>query len=216
MIAAMPTDIREQLLAQRVIPVLRLASAELTERAARCIAAAGFTTVEITLTVPGAIDLIRRLARDSAPGFAVGAGTVLDLNAAQRCIDAGARFVVSPCLVPGMAKIAHAAGCAALIGGYTPGEILAAQREGADLVKVFPASTGGPEHVRALHAVFPDILLCPTGGVSQQNMEAYFAAGAALVGVGNNIVDQKALRAGDEARAAEHARAFLRPAKAPG
>ncbi len=212
----MPTDIREQLLAQRVIPVLRLASAELTERAARCIAAAGFTTVEITLTVPGAIDLIRRLARDSAPGFAVGAGTVLDLNAAQRCIDAGARFVVSPCLVPGMAKIAHAAGCAALIGGYTPGEILAAQREGADLVKVFPASTGGPEHLRALHAVFPDILLCPTGGVSQQNMEAYFAAGAALVGVGNNIVDQKALQAGDEARAAEHARAFLRPAKAPG
>ncbi|MFA5912063.1 MAG: bifunctional 4-hydroxy-2-oxoglutarate aldolase/2-dehydro-3-deoxy-phosphogluconate aldolase [Burkholderiales bacterium] len=212
----MPTDIREQLLAQRVIPVLRLASAELTERAARCIAAAGFTTVEITLTVPGAIDLIGRLARDSAPGFAVGAGTVLDLNAAQRCIDAGARFVVSPCLVPGMAKIAHAAGCAALIGGYTPGEILAAQREGADLVKVFPASTGGPEHLRALHAVFPDILLCPTGGVSQQNMEAYFAAGAALVGVGNNIVDQKALQAGDEARAAEHARAFLRPAKAPG
>ena len=207
----MPAAIRQLLLAQRIVPVLRLASAELTERAARCIAAAGFMTVEITLTVPGAIELIRRLARSSAPGFTVGAGTVLDADTAQRCVDAGARFVVSPCLVPGMAKIAHAAGCAALIGGFTPGEILAAQREGADLVKVFPASTGGPEHLRALHAVFPDILLCPTGGVSQQNMEAYFAAGAALVGVGNNIVDQQALQAGDDARATEHARGFLRP-----
>lgn len=212
----MTTEIREQLLAQRVIPVLRLASAELTERAARCIAAAGFMTVEITLTVPGAIGLIRRLARNCAPGFAVGAGTVLDLDTAQRCMDAGARFVVSPCIVPGMAKIAHAAGCAALSGGFTPGEILAAQREDSDMVKIFPASTGGPEHVRALHAVFPEILLCPTGGISQQNMESYFAAGAALVGVGNSIVDQKALQAGDDARATEHARGFLRPGIAAG
>src|SRR3972149_2569584 len=163
----MSAELCELLLAQRVVPVLRLASAELTERAARCIAAAGFMSVEITLTVPGAIELIGRLARSSAPGVVVGAGTVLDLEAAQRCVDAGARFVVSPCIVPGMAKIAHAAGCAALSGGFTPGEILAAQREGADMVKGFPASTGGPGHVRALHAVFPDILLCPTGGVSQ-------------------------------------------------
>jgi 2-keto-3-deoxy-6-phosphogluconate aldolase len=88
--------------------------------------------------------------------------------------------------------------------------------ERADVVKVFPASTGGPEHVRALHAVFPDILLCPTGGVSQQNIEAYFAAGAALVGVGNNIVDQKAVQAGDGARAMEHARGFLHPGTAAG
>ena len=212
----MSADIRQLLLAQRIVPVLRLASAELTERAARCIAAAGFMTIEITLTVPGAIELIRRLARDCAPGVAVGAGTVLDVEAAQRCVDAGARFLVSPCIVPGMAKIAHAAGCAALVGGFTPGEILAAQREGADLVKVFPASTGGPEHLRALHAVFPDILLCPTGGISQQNMAAYFAAGAALVGIGNNIVDLKALQAGDEARVAEHARGFLQAGMAPG
>jgi len=207
----MSNEIRDRLLAQRLIPVLRLASAELTERAVRCIADAGFTTVEITLTIPGAIELINRLARECAPGFLVGAGTVLDAETAQRCVDAGARFVVSPCIVPGMARIAHAAGCAALSGGFTPGEILAAHREGADIVKVFPASTGGPEHVRALHAVFPDILLCPTGGISQQNMQMYFAAGAALVGVGNNIVDQKALQAGDCARATDHARRFLHP-----
>jgi 2-dehydro-3-deoxyphosphogluconate aldolase/(4S)-4-hydroxy-2-oxoglutarate aldolase len=141
----------------------------------------------------------------------VGAGTVLNLDAGRACIDAGARFLVSPGIVPGLARLAHEAGRAALIGGFTPSEILAAHREGADIVKVFPASTGGPEHVRAVRAVFPDILLCPTGGVSLQNLDAYFAAGASLVGVGNNIVDQPALRAGDTARVVAHARRFLAP-----
>jgi 2-dehydro-3-deoxyphosphogluconate aldolase/(4S)-4-hydroxy-2-oxoglutarate aldolase len=202
--SASASGVRDRLIAQRVVPVLRLASAELTERAVGCLAEAGFTSVEITMTTPGAVELIKELK-----GLVVGAGTVLDLDAAQRCIDAGARFLVSPCLVPGMAKLAHGAGCAALIGGFTPGEILAAQREGADIVKVFPASSGGPEHLKAIHAVFPDILLCPTGGVSLQNLQAYFDAGAALVGVGNNIIDQAALAAGDRARVIACARRFL-------
>ena len=135
---------------------------------------------------------------------------MLDLDTAKRCLDAGAQFLVSPCLVPGLAKLAHDAGRLALIGGFTPGEILAAHREGADIVKLFPASTGGPEHLRAIHAVFPEIPLCPTGGVSLDNMKAYFAAGAALVGVGNNIVDQKALAAGERAAVVAQARRFLR------
>jgi 2-dehydro-3-deoxyphosphogluconate aldolase / (4S)-4-hydroxy-2-oxoglutarate aldolase len=198
------SDIRQGLIAQRVVPVLRLASAELTERAVRCLAEAGFATVEITMTTPGAVELIRNLKN-----LTVGAGTVLDLDTAQRCVDAGARFLVSPCLVPGMADLAHAAGCAALIGGFTPGEILAAHREGADIVKVFPASSGGPEHLRAIHTVFPEIALCPTGGVSLENMHAYFAAGAVMVGVGNNILDQKALAADERARVVAHARRFL-------
>jgi 2-dehydro-3-deoxyphosphogluconate aldolase / (4S)-4-hydroxy-2-oxoglutarate aldolase len=199
------SDIRQGLIAQRVVPVLRLASAELTERAVGCLAEAGFATVEITMTIPGAVELIRKLK-----GLTVGAGTVLDLDTAQHCIDAGAQFLVSPCLVPGMADLAHAAGCASLIGGFTPGEILAAHREGADIVKLFPASTGGPEHLRAIHAVFPEIALCPTGGISLENLEAYFAAGAALVGVGNNILDQKALAAGDRGRVIAHARRFIK------
>jgi 2-dehydro-3-deoxyphosphogluconate aldolase/(4S)-4-hydroxy-2-oxoglutarate aldolase len=204
-----PSGIRDRLIAQRVVPVLRLASAEMTERAVDCLVHAGFTMVEITMTTPGAVSLIDRLARRLEPRVLVGAGTVLDLDAARHCLGAGARFLVSPCVVPGMAAAAHAAGCAALIGGFTPGEILVAHREGAEIVKVFPASTGGPEHLRALHAVFPDILLCPTGGVSLQNMEAYFAAGAAMVGVGNDIVDQPALAAGDDDAVMAHARRFL-------
>ncbi len=202
-----PGEIRERLIAQRVVPVLRLVSAEKTERAVQCLLSAGFSTVEITLTVPGALELIERIARRAE--LLVGAGTVRDLDAARRCLDAGARFLVSPCVVPGMAAAAHAAGCAALAGGFTPGEILAAHRDGADIVKVFPASTGGPAHVRAIHSVFPDIALCPTGGVTLQNFEDYLAAGAALVGVGNDILDQPALEAGDNARASAHARRFL-------
>jgi 2-dehydro-3-deoxyphosphogluconate aldolase / (4S)-4-hydroxy-2-oxoglutarate aldolase len=185
-----------------VIPVLRLSSAELTERAIGCLREAGFGAVEITMTTPDAIQLLKQTRN-------AGAGTVLDLDTARRCIDAGAQFLVSPCLVPGMAKLAHEAGRLALIGGFTPGEVLAAHREGADIVKLFPASSGGPEHLRAIHAVFPEIALCPTGGVSLEDMEAYFAAGAAVVGVGNNIVDQKALAAGERAAVVAHARRFL-------
>ena len=204
-----PLEISDRLVAQRVVPVLRLGSSADTERAVDCLADAGFRVVEITLTVPGAVPLINRLIQRLGPSFVVGAGTVLDFDAARACIDAGARFLVSPCIVPGLARLAHDAGRAALIGGFTPGEILAAHREGADIVKVFPASTGGPEHLRGIHAVFPDILLCPTGGVGLQNLDAYFAAGASLVGVGNNIVDQQALAGGDAARVIAHARRFL-------
>lgn len=211
----MPESIRDRLLAQRIVPVLRFPTPDLAHRAALCLADAGFTTLEITMTVPGAVDLIRSLARTLPAGFVVGAGTVLDRESAQRCVDAGARFLVSPCAVPGLVQVARAAGCAAIIGGFTPGEILAAHCEGAEIVKVFPASTGGPAHVRALHAVFPDILLCPTGGVTRHNMDAYFAAGAALVGVGNDILDRKALEAGDDTRATALARHYLRPGPPP-
>jgi 2-dehydro-3-deoxyphosphogluconate aldolase / (4S)-4-hydroxy-2-oxoglutarate aldolase len=210
-----PTEISDRLVAQRVVPVLRLGSSADTERAVVCLAEAGFRVVEITLTVPGAVPLINRLIQRLGSEFVVGAGTVLDFDAARACIDAGARFLVSPCVVPGLARLAHDAGRAALIGGFTPGEILAAHREGADIVKVFPASTGGPEHLRAIHAVFPDLLLCPTGGVGLQNLDAYFAAGASLAGVGNNIVDQRALAAGDAARVSAHARRFLEPGAGP-
>jgi 2-dehydro-3-deoxyphosphogluconate aldolase/(4S)-4-hydroxy-2-oxoglutarate aldolase len=195
-------DFRQRLIAQRVVPVLRLASAELTARAIECLREAGFGMVEVTMTTPGALEILGSTQN-------AGAGTVLDLDTARRCIDAGAQFLVSPCLVPGMAQLAHAAGRLALIGGFTPGEVLAAHREGADLVKLFPASSGGPRHLRALHAVFPDIALCPTGGVSLQNMAEYFAAGASLVGVGNDIVDPKALAANDRAAVVAHARRFL-------
>jgi 2-dehydro-3-deoxyphosphogluconate aldolase/(4S)-4-hydroxy-2-oxoglutarate aldolase len=197
-------EIRDRLIAQRVLPVLRLPSEQLAELALDCLADAGFEAIEIALTTPGAVALIAR----HAERLLVGAGTVLDLENAHRCLAAGARFIVSPCVTHGVAAEAHIAGAAALIGGYTPGEILAAHHEGADVVKLFPASSGGPAHLRAVRAVFPGILFCPTGGVSLENMRAYFDAGAALVGVGSEILDLRALEAGDTARVIAHARRF--------
>ena len=198
-----------RLLASRVIPVLRLGSRRDAESAIDCLIEAGFSTVELTLTTPGAVELIAALRRNSKPEFLVGAGTVLDLPNARACLDAGADYLVSPCLVPGMAALASAAGRIALTGGFTPGEVLAAWREGAAVVKVFPASTGGPSHLAALHAVYPEIPLCPTGGVSVSNMLDFFKAGASVVGIGNNVIDQKALAAGNRSAVIAHARGFL-------
>ena len=198
-----------RLLTTSVIPVLRLKSAALAAQAIDCLVAAGFGTVELTLTTPDAIALIRDLRSRMASGFLVGAGTVLDVETARACIDAGADYLVSPCLVTGMGVLAHEHGRACLMGGFTPGEVLAAWRQGSDIVKVFPAGTGGPAHLAALHAVFPDMPLCPTGGVSLDNMEAYRRAGAVVVGVGNNIVDLPALEAGNRAAVIEHAGRYL-------
>jgi len=199
-----------RLLALRVIPVLRLATRPETETAIECLIEAGFKTVELTLTTPGALDLIGSLRRSASVDFLVGAGTILDLGSAQACLDAGADYLVSPCLVPGMAALANAAGRIALTGAFTPAEVLGAWREGAAIVKVFPASTGGPAHLGALYAVYPHIPLCPTGGVSSSNMLDYFKAGAAVVGVGNNVIDRKALAAGDRSGVIAHARGFLK------
>jgi 2-dehydro-3-deoxyphosphogluconate aldolase/(4S)-4-hydroxy-2-oxoglutarate aldolase len=202
-------EITDHLLATRVIPVLRLRSRESAETAIDCLVEAGFGSVEVTLTTPGALEMIAALRAESGPDFLVGAGTVLDLDSARACLDAGADYLVSPALVPGMAALAASSRRIALIGGFTPGEILAAWREGAAIVKVFPASTGGVSHLAALHAVYPDIPLCPTGGVSTANMLDYFKAGASIVGVGNNVIDQQALAAGDRARVVDYARGFL-------
>lgn len=196
------------LVAQRVVPVLRFASAAQTREAVACLHEAGFRVFEITMTTPDAVTLVAELAGSLADSV-VGAGTVLELDQGRRCLEAGARFLVSPCLVAGLPAIAHGACAAALVGGFTPSEVLAAHREGADIVKVFPASSGGPAHLRALHAVFPQIRLCPTGGVTAANLRDYLKAGAALVGVGNDIVDAGALARGDRGAVIAHARRFL-------
>jgi 2-dehydro-3-deoxyphosphogluconate aldolase/(4S)-4-hydroxy-2-oxoglutarate aldolase len=199
----------EKLFALRVIPVLRLDTRPSAEFAIECLVEAGFKTVELTLTTPGAIELIASLRRRTGEDFLVGAGTVLDLDTAKACLKAGADYLVSPCVVAGMGKLANDAGRAALLGGFTPTEVLAAWREGAAVVKVFPAATGGPAHLAALHAIYPQIPLYPTGGVSAANLLDYFKAGAAVVGIGNNVIDQKALADGDRARVIRHARSFL-------
>lgn len=169
-----------------VIPVIRESDADRAHDVIGALREGGFRVFEVTMSVPGAIDVIAELAQ--VPGLTVGVGTVLTEHDALRAVAAGARFVVSPALVPGVAEAARSTGAAVVLGALTPTEVLAARAAGADAVKIFPAnSVGGPGHLRALRSVFPSIPLIPTGGVDLSNISSYLDAGAHSVGVGSAL-----------------------------
>jgi 2-dehydro-3-deoxyphosphogluconate aldolase/(4S)-4-hydroxy-2-oxoglutarate aldolase len=150
------------------------------------------------MTIPDAPSLIRELAGDST--LLIGAGTVPDRPTAERCLAAGARFIVAPWIDGSLAEPCRSANAALMLGALTPTEVRAAVSAGADVVKVFPASSaGGPTHIRALRSVLPEVAFCPTGGVEPGNVAAYLAAGAAFVGMGGALVDEKRIAAGDRA-----------------
>ncbi|HEY3849084.1 MAG TPA: 2-dehydro-3-deoxyphosphogluconate aldolase, partial [Acetobacteraceae bacterium] len=159
---------------------------------------AGLRVFEITMTVPDAPALIRELASD--PALLIGAGTVPDRTMAEACLAAGARFIVAPWVDATLAEPCRSARAVLMLGALTPTEVRAARLAGADVVKVFPASSvGGAAHIRALRSVFPDVAFCPTGGVEPGNVATYLAAGAAFVGIGGALVDEKRIAAGDRA-----------------
>ena len=192
----------------RVVPVIRTSTAALAATACAWLREAGMTVLEITLTTPDAVALIREFAAE--PGLLVGAGTVPDEAAAEACLAAGARFLVTPWVDPAVIALARAAGACAMPGAMTPTEIRAALAAGADVVKIFPASSaGGPAHVKAVRAVFPDVAFCPTGGVDAANAPAYLAAGAAFVGIGGRLVDEARIAAGDRSAILRAAREAL-------
>ncbi|NTV81727.1 MAG: bifunctional 4-hydroxy-2-oxoglutarate aldolase/2-dehydro-3-deoxy-phosphogluconate aldolase [Candidatus Aminicenantes bacterium] len=165
----------------------------------------GVGVLEVTMTVPGAVEIIREMARAKAPGTLIGAGTVLDAGTATDVIAAGADFVVSPVNDPETVRACRDAGVLVAPGAFTPTEIVAAWRAGADIVKIFPATSLGPQFLRDLRGPLPHIRLMPTGGVTLENAAEFLAAGAAAVGIGTALVDAKAVEAGDwealEARA---------------
>lgn len=198
----------QHLRAARVVPVVRTSSAAHAETAVLWLQAAGIRIFEITMTIPGAVPLIARLAKD--PALLIGAGTVPDAATAKACLDAGARFLVAPWVDPTLSEPCRTAGAALMLGALTPTEVRAALAGGADVVKVFPASSaGGPGHIKALASVFPGIAFCPTGGVEPGNVAAYLAAGAAFVGMGGALVDEKRIAAGDRTAIEAAARAVL-------
>lgn len=196
----------------RIIPVVRTTSAARAATAVAWLQEVGLRVFEITMTVPEAPALIRALAAD--PDILVGAGTVADARMAEACLDAGAKFIVAPWVDPSLAGVVQEAGACLMLGALTPTEVRAALAAGADVVKVFPASSvGGPAHVKALRSVFPDVVFCPTGGVDARNLPDYLAAGAAFVGIGGKLVDETLIAAGDRAavqRAAEDALGIVR------
>jgi 2-dehydro-3-deoxyphosphogluconate aldolase / (4S)-4-hydroxy-2-oxoglutarate aldolase len=188
----------ERLRATRVVPVVRTSSTRLAATAVAWLRDAGLRTFEITMTIPDAPVLIRELCSD--PALLVGAGTVPDAATAHACLDAGARFIVAPWIDASLAAPCRAADAVLMLGALTPTEVCAALAAGADVVKIFPASSGGgPAHIRALRSVFPTVAFCPTGGVEPGNVATYLAAGAAFVGMGGALVDERRIAAGDRA-----------------
>ena len=180
-----------------IIPIIRAGKAVVdVVEVVEVLMNAGLPVAEITLTVPTAIEAIGAVAKRFAGKVLVGAGTVTDAEAARRAIDAGAEFIVTPCLVPEVIEAAHRAKVAVLPGALTPTEVFEAYRLGGDMIKVFPVgSVGGAAYLRALRGPFPDIPLVPTGGVTLENVAEMFQAGAAAVGVGTELIAKGAIGA---------------------
>lgn len=181
-----------------IVPVVRAATVEEATRAVEAICAGGIPVVEITMTVPDAISVIRGVAKQYGNKVLIGAGTVTNAEQAESCLRAGAEFLVSPGLAPPVLAVAKAAGKLAIPGALTPTELMNAQNEGARLVKIFPCgNVGGAKYLRSLKAPFPKALLIPTGGVNAANAAEFIAAGALALGVGADLIDAKALREGN-------------------
>ncbi len=197
-----------RLRAARVVPVVRTSTAAHAATAVSWLRDAGLRIFEITMTIPDAPALIRDLASD--PDLLIGAGTVPDRATAEVCLNAGARFIVAPWVDAALSAPCRDAGALLMLGAVTPTEVRAALTAGADVVKIFPASSvGGPAHIKALASVLPHVPFCPTGGVEPGNVAAYLAAGAAFVGMGGALVDEKRIAAGDRGAIEAAARAVL-------
>ena len=177
-----------------LVPVIRTSSAEDARFAVEEVAHGGIPIVEITMTVPGAVEVIREVTRH-VPNVVIGAGTVLDVHTAHTCIDAGAQFISSPALdVPTVEMVARHQHILMMAGALTPTEILTAWKAGSDFVKVFPCSlVGGDAYIRMLRRPFPDIPLIAGGGVTQQNAAHYLLAGASALSVGKELVPQESI-----------------------
>jgi 2-dehydro-3-deoxyphosphogluconate aldolase/(4S)-4-hydroxy-2-oxoglutarate aldolase len=193
-----------------VIAVIRLTDASVGREVAQALAEGGVTALEVTMTVPNAVALIEQLAATLPASCIVGAGTVTDDAMAQAVIEAGAQFVVSPVLRAEVIGACRERDIAVMPGCFTPTEILNAWEAGADLVKVFPATSLGPTFIRDVRAPLPQLKLVPTGGVTRQNAGDWIRAGAAAIGAGTALVDAKAVaeRRFDELTA--NARHFIR------
>jgi 2-dehydro-3-deoxyphosphogluconate aldolase/(4S)-4-hydroxy-2-oxoglutarate aldolase len=177
-----------------IVPVIRTSSAGDARFAVEEVAHGGIPIVEITMTVPGAIEVIREIVK-TVPNVIIGAGTVLDALTAQNCIKAGAQFISNPALdIPTVQLVAENPDVGMISGALTPTEILTAWKAGADFVKIFPCSVvGGDNYIRALRRPFPDIPLIPGGGVTQQNAAHYLLAGASALSVGKELIPRESM-----------------------
>lgn len=180
-----------------IVAVLRASSSNQLVQVAETLADIGISSVEVTLTVPGAIEVIRETQQQLGDRLFLGAGTVLDPESARSAILAGADYIVTPTVNIDVIRMCQRYGKLVMPGAFTPTEILTAWEAGADIVKVFPADVGGPSYLKAIHGPLPQIRLMPTGGVDLKTAESFLKAGACALGVGGALVEKDAVERGD-------------------
>ncbi|MFP4176107.1 MAG: bifunctional 4-hydroxy-2-oxoglutarate aldolase/2-dehydro-3-deoxy-phosphogluconate aldolase [Planctomycetota bacterium] len=199
------TQIRET----AFVAVLRADSSEQLIDVAQALKAGGCNLIEVTMTTPGALETIEQASDALGEEVLLGAGSVLDAETTRLAIQAGAQYIVSPVTDYPTIEMAHRYDKVVMPGAYTPTEAINAYKAGADFVKIFPASVGGPQYIKALLAPMPQLALVPTGGVNLDTIQEFIRAGAAACGVGSALVDKEALRQGDMDRIKQNAEAFM-------
>ena len=193
-----------------IVPVIRAASAKQAMSAVEGVCAGGIPIVEITMTVPGAVELLATLSRTMGPEILLGAGTVLDAENARRCVDAGAQFIVSPGFDAETVAFANRSNILILSGALTPTEVITAWKAGSDFIKVFPCGcVGGAKYIKALKGPLPQIPMVPTGGVNLKTAPEFIEAGAAALGIGGELISASTLQSGDISEISESARKYV-------
>ena len=206
----MSEAIQSAIEAAGIMPVLRARSADEGRALVEALVAGGIAIMEVTMTVPGAVDLLRALKKEYGDRLLLGSGTVTTADQAAATIDAGAEFVVSPSLHPDVISKTKALGKVSIPGALTPTEAITAWRTGADYVKIFPCSAvGGASYLKALLAPFPELRLIPTGGVTLATAPDFLKAGARALGVGTDLVNAKAIAEGHPETVTATARAYM-------
>lgn len=202
-------QVRQRILEVKIVPVVRASSPEQALGAADAVRAGGIPIVEVTMTVPGAIEVIAELTRLMGSEVLIGAGTVLDAATARKCLDAGAQFLVSPGFDAETVALARSLNVLVMPGSLTPTEVITAWKAGADFVKIFPCGNlGGPAYIKSLKAALPQIPMIPTGGVNLETAAAFLRAGASALGIGGELISKAALDSGNFAAIAESARQY--------
>ena len=203
-------EISKRIVEIGIVPVVRASSAAQAAAAAEAVCAGGISVVEVTMTVPGAVEVIAQLVKTLGSAVTVGAGTVLNADSARRCLDAGAQFLVSPGFDLETVKFASSQGVPMMAGALTPTEVITAWDAGSDFVKIFPCgNVGGAKYIKALKGPLPQIPMVPTGGVNLNTAAEFIQAGSAAVGVGGELVLASALKSGDMREITELAKRYV-------
>lgn len=196
-----------------VIAIVRLDSCSQLMSVTQALTAGGIRAIEFTMTTPGALDVLKEATNRIHDDTILGAGTVLDGETARAAILAGAKFIVAPNLKLDVVSMTHRYSVAVIPGAFTPSEIVTAWEAGADMVKVFPASIGGPDLIAALRGPFPQIKLVPTGGVDFKSIKAYIKAGSVAVAIGGNLVGKDIVQRGEFEKITQLAEEYVKLVK---